>query len=106
MFSPTPPIPNQSTIVAIGPDGPNAFRRYWSENSIPFRGCSDIGARISTRYYQEISLFKLDRLPAIFINDRQGQVRYAHYGDSMADIPANSIVLDLLQQLQTEEQAV
>jgi peroxiredoxin len=92
-------------IVAIGPDGPNAFRRYWSENTIPFPGCPDIGSRISTRYYQEVSLFKFGRMPAIFIIDRQGRVRYAHYGDSMADIPANSDVLSILSQLQTEEQA-
>jgi peroxiredoxin Q/BCP len=90
-------------IVAIGPDGPNAFRRYWSENDIPFPGCPDIGSKIATRYYQEVSLFKFGRMPAIFIIDRQGQVRYAHYGDSMSDIPANSTVLSILTQLQAEE---
>jgi peroxiredoxin len=91
-------------IVAIGPDGPNAFRRYWSENSIPFPGYPDIGARVSARYYQEVSLFKLGRMPAIFVIDRLGRVRYAHYGDSMADIPPNSEVLAILAQLQSEEQ--
>jgi peroxiredoxin len=92
-------------IVALGPDGPNAFRRYWDENSIPFRGCPDIKSRVADRYYQEVNLFKLGRMPALFIIDHQGQVRYAHYGDSMSDIPANATVLAVIDELIQENTA-
>jgi peroxiredoxin len=93
-----------SALIALGPDGPNAFRRYWSENQIPFPGCPDIGSKVADRYYQEVNLFKLGRMPAIFVIDRSGQIRYAHYGDSMSDIPANEIVLNVLDQIRREEE--
>jgi peroxiredoxin Q/BCP len=91
-------------IVAIGPDGPNAFRRFWSENDMPFRGCSDIGSKAAGRYYQEVNLFKLGRMPAVFVIDHQGRVRYAHYGDSMSDIPSNETVLSVIAALRAEEE--
>jgi peroxiredoxin len=89
-------------IIAIGPDGSNAFRRYWSKNQIPFPGCADVGSRVADHYYQEFNLLKLGRMPALFIIDRSNQVRFAHYGDSMSDIPANSVILDILENLNQE----
>lgn len=86
-------------IIALGPDGPNAFKRYWESEQIPFIGLPDIKSRISDIYYQEVNLLKLGRMPAIFVIDRQGMIRYAHYGDSMKDIPPNQEILDILDQL-------
>jgi len=85
--------------MALGPDGPNAFKRYWESEQIPFIGLPDIKSKISDTYYQEVNLFKLGRMPAIFVIDRQGMIRYAHYGDSMKDIPPNQVILDVLDQL-------
>ena len=92
-----------AALIAIGPDGPNAFKRYWSENQIPFPGCADIGSKSADRFYQEVNLFKLGRMPAVFVIDRAGQVRYSHYGDSMSDIPTNQTVLAVLDQILQEE---
>ena len=89
-------------IIAIGPDGPNAFKRYWSENAIPFSGCPDIRSKVADTYYQEVNLWKLGRMPAIFIIDHEGKVRYSHYGDSMSDIPENTAVLQILDQIRQE----
>ncbi len=86
-------------IIAIGPDGPNAFKRYWSENAIPFTGCADIKSKVADTFYQEVNLWKLGRMPAIFVIDREGQVRYAHYGDSMSDIPTSATVLAVLDEV-------
>lgn len=86
-------------IIALGPDGPNAFKRYWSENTIPFTGCPDIKSKVADTFYQEVSLWKLGRMPAIFVIDRQGKVRFAHYGDSMSDIPTNATVLAVLDEI-------
>lgn len=85
--------------MALGPDGPNAFKRYWESEQILFIGLPDIKSKISDTYYQEVNLFKLGRMPAIFVIDRQGMIRYAHYGDSMKDIPPNQVILDVLDQL-------
>lgn len=59
-------------------------------------------SKVADQFYQEVNLWKLGRLPAIFVIDRQGKVRYAHYGDSMADIPANETVLAVLDQIINE----
>ncbi len=88
-----------AAVIALGPDGPAAFRRYWQENDLPFIGCADLRSRVADRYYQEVNLFKLGRMPALFLIDREGSVRYEHYGDSMSDIPDNLSILKLLDQL-------
>jgi peroxiredoxin len=86
-------------IIAIGPDGPNAFQRYWQVETIPFVGCADIKNKVADRYYQEVNLFKLGRMPALFLIDKTGVIRYAHYGGSMADIPTDQEVFELLDGL-------
>lgn len=86
-------------IIALGPDGPNAFRKYWSENNIPFIGCADIKSRVADQFHQEVNLFKLGRMPAIFVLDAAGVIRYQHHGDSMSDIPANAAILQVLDEL-------
>jgi peroxiredoxin Q/BCP len=48
---------------------------------------------------QEVSLFKLGRMPAQVIIDRSGVVRSIHYGKSMSDIPANEELFALLASL-------
>lgn len=93
-----------AAILVIGPDGPNAFRRYWEENDMPFYGLADLRSRVANQYDQEFNLFKFGRMPALFIIDREGIVRYSHYGDSMQDIPPNSDVLAILDELNKTSQ--
>lgn len=89
-------------MLVIGPDGPNAFRNYWQQNDMPFAGLADLRSRVAARYEQEVNLFKLGRMPALFVVDREGRVRFAHYGDSMRDIPPNETVFQVLDMLQEE----
>jgi peroxiredoxin Q/BCP len=89
-------------ILVLGPDGPNAFKRYWEENSMPFIGMADIRSKVADLFYQEVNWLKLGRMPALFVIDRAGMIRYAHYGDSMADIPSNQDVLAVLNELKKE----
>ena len=86
-------------IIALGPDGPNAFRRYWQENEIPFIGCADIKSQVADQFHQEVNLLKFGRMPAIFVLDKEGQIRYSHHGDSMSDIPSNEEVLHILDDI-------
>jgi peroxiredoxin len=90
-------------IIALGPDGPNAFRRYWENEKLPFIGLADVGSRVADRYYQEVNLLKLGRMPAVFVIDRPGQIRYLHYGRSMQDIPPNEDLLGVLEALAAEQ---
>jgi peroxiredoxin Q/BCP len=91
-------------VVAVGPDGPNAFRRFWESEQMPFIGLADVGSKVAELYNQEVNIFKLGRMPALLVVDKQGVIRYHHYGRSMADIPANSEVLEVLKTLVEEEE--
>ena len=83
-------------ILILGPDGPNAFKRYWAENEMPFTGLADIKSKVAAQYDQEVNWLKLGRMPALLVIDREGRIRYRHYGSSMADIPKNAEVLAIL----------
>jgi peroxiredoxin len=86
-------------VVAIGPDGPRAFKRYWTEEKIPFIGLADIGSKVGDKYQQEVNLFKFGRMPAEIIVDRKGVVQYFHYGDSMSDIPSIHDLITIVDQV-------
>jgi len=86
-------------VIAIGPDGPEAFRRYWAEHQIPFPGLADPAHRAAGAYGQEVKLLRLGRLPAVVVVDREGVVRAAFYGGSMRDLPSNQSVLAILATL-------
>lgn len=89
-------------IIVVGPEGENDFLAYWQKEKLPFIGLPDPQAKALKLYDQEVSLFKLGRMPAQMVVDKQGVIRFVHYGRSMSDIPKNSELLDLIDHL-TEE---
>ena len=86
-------------ILVIGPDGPRAFKRYWEEEKMPFPGCPDIGSKVADTYQQEVNIFKLGRMPAEIIIDKNRIIRYLHYGESMSDIPQIQQLLEVIDTL-------
>ena len=90
-------------VIALGPDGLNAFSRFWEENGIPFIGLADFRSRVADTYAQEVNLLKLGRMPASFVIDRSGRVRYVHYGEAMQDTAKSADLLAVLDQLNAEK---
>ncbi len=88
-------------ILAIGPNTEAAFQQYWRVENIPFVGLPDPEHRVAVKYRQEVNLFKLGRMPLVCVVDKDGRIRYAHYGASMADIPENETLLNVIDQLTT-----
>ena len=86
-------------VIVIGPEDASAFEAYWSEHDLPFIGLPDPKASVLKLYGQEVSLFKLGRMPAQVIVDMSGVARVVHYGHAMSDIPENAEILELLDQL-------
>jgi peroxiredoxin Q/BCP len=95
-------VKRETLILVVGPEKKKLFQDYWANHRLPFIGLPDPEHRVLKLYGQEVRLFKLGRMPAQVIIDRQGIVRLAHYGHSMSDIPRNSEVLALLEQLKRE----
>ena len=86
-------------IVVIGPERVDKFAKFWTQYSMPFIGLPDAFQKVLILFGQEVKLFKFGRMPAQVIVDKQGIVRYAHYGDSMSDIPENEELLEILNNL-------
>lgn len=87
-------------ILVIGPENAEAFRRYWDQNDLPFTGLPDPQHRILNLFGQEVKLLKWGRMPAQVLVDKQGIARFAHYGESMSDIPTNAELLRLIDELE------
>jgi peroxiredoxin Q/BCP len=92
-------VKRDAEVLVIGPEDEVAFVRYWEKESLPFVGLPDPEHTVLRLYGQEIKLFKMGRMPAQVIVDRQGQARYVHYGHEISEIPPNEELLALLDGL-------
>jgi peroxiredoxin len=86
-------------IIVIGPDERDSFIYHWRRGAYPFVGLPDPDNAVADQYGQQVKLIQMGRMPALFIIDRQGAVRFAHYGLSMQDIVSNREVLGILDAL-------
>ena len=92
-------VARDAEVLVIGPDGPRAFIRTWQTEGFQFPGLADPQHTVANSYSQEVNLLKLGRMPAVLVVDKQGKIRFEHYGESMSDIPLNQEILGVLDQL-------
>ena len=85
-------------IVVVGPESAESFQKYWKKEDLPFIGLPDPKHKILKLYGQEVKLFRLGRMPAQMLIDKSGMLRYVHYGHSMADIPLNEDIMNLIKK--------
>lgn len=86
-------------MITLGPDGPNAFKRFWETEQMPFIGLPDIKSVVASQYHQEVNWLKAGRMPAVLVIDMEGKIRFTEYGESMADIPQNSTLFEVLASI-------
>ena len=91
----------ETTILVIGPENATAFANYWQEHDLPFIGLPDPSHIVLKLYGQQINLFKFGRMPAQVLVDKNGVARFVHYGHDMTDIPADSEVFALIDEINT-----
>jgi peroxiredoxin len=99
-------VERDTEVIVVGPEGASAFRQYWAKNKLPFTGLPDPSHSVLKKFGQEVKLFKLGRMPAQVIVDRQGVARYAHYGHAMSDIPENQELLALIDEINQQPEAL
>jgi peroxiredoxin len=92
-------VAQDTQVIVVGPEGAEAFSMYWKQNKLPFIGLPDPTHSVLKRYGQEVSLFKFGRQPAQVTIDKNGQVRFVHYGHDPSDIPSNEEILTLLKAM-------
>lgn len=95
-------IDRQAEVIAVGPEKAEVFAHFWRGNKMPFPGIPDPRHDIAKLYGQQIKLTKWGRMPALVVIDKAGKMRYAHYGDSMSDIPSDDEILSMLDDLNKE----
>lgn len=90
-------------IIVAGPENAKSFESYFKKHDLPFIGIPDPKASVLKLYGQEVNLFKLGRMPAQVLVDRDGSARFVHYGHSMSDIPENSELFELIDSINQEK---
>jgi peroxiredoxin len=93
----------QAEVIAVGPEDAKSFTDFWESHHMPFPGIPDPRHSIAGLYGQKVKLLKMGRMPALVVIDKQGKIRYGHYGDSMSDIPTDEEILALLDSLNKEQ---
>lgn len=92
-------VTRDADVLVLGPEMADAFQTYWQREALPFVGLPDPEHTVLKLYGQQIKLFKFGRMPAQVIVDKSGVARFVHYGHAMQDIPPNSEVLEILEQI-------
>ena len=91
---------NRDTIiVTIGPENDEAFKSFWAKNGYTYLGLPDENHTVLKMYGQQVKLFKFGRMPAQMLIDKNGILRYVHFGHDMQDIPSNEEILTLIDAL-------
>ena len=98
-------VKRDTEIIAVGPEGPEAFADWWHKHQMPFIGIGDSQHVIAKMFGQKVKLLKLGRMPAQFVIDKEGRMRNVHYGESMQDIMTDEEVLALLDEINKEKAA-
>jgi peroxiredoxin len=96
-------LDQEAIILVVGPENQEKFKDYWDSEHLPFTGLPDPTHKVLKLFGQEVNIFKFGRMPAQVIVDKEGMVRYVHYGKSMQDIPDNQELLQLLHSLNVDE---
>lgn len=92
-------VARDTVVLVVGPEDSQAFANYFEANDLPFWGVPDPNHSVLKLYGQEVNLFKLGRMPAQVLIDKQGIARFVHYGKSMKDIPPTEEIINLVDDL-------
>ncbi len=92
-------VERDTAVVVVGPENAQKFADYFGENDLPFVGLPDPKHSVLKLYGQQIKLFKFGRMPAQLLVDKEGVVRFVHYGHNMTDIPPTEEMLALIDNL-------
>jgi peroxiredoxin len=60
----------------------------------------DESKKVANMLHQEVIIHKFGRMPALLVVDKKGIIQYAHYGDSMRDIPKNVEIFEVLRKFE------
>jgi peroxiredoxin Q/BCP len=86
-------------LYAILPDNAESAKNFEASFAKKFPIYYDPKKKVNKMLKQEVKPFKLGRMPALIIIDKNGIIKYAYYSDSMDDIPSNDAIFEVLNNL-------
>jgi peroxiredoxin Q/BCP len=95
-------IDRQAELIVIGPEDKSSFTEWWQKGAMPFHGIPDPRHVTAMSYGQQVKPLKMGRMPALIVIDKNGLMRFRHYGRSMSDIPTVEDTFSLLEELKRE----
>ena len=95
-------VARDAEVLIVSPEDARQVAAFWEKEQMPMPGLVDPGHEVATQYGQRVSLLQLGRLPTMVVFDRNGVVSLEHRGSNMRDIPENSLLLELLDELNRE----
>ncbi len=91
-----------SQVVVIAPDTLGNAKQYFELNPVPFTALVDETREVYQQFDVQSRLISLGQRPGLFIIDKDGIVRFAFIGMQQWEIPPNSQVLELLQEIENQ----
>ena len=85
-------------ILVMVPNGPRMIARHVERHPTPYPILSDKGSAVAGQYLQVKRFFALGT-PSVFLVDRGGRIRYAHYASSLIAEPDNREPLAVLEAM-------
>ena len=90
-------VTKNASVVVVTPHDIEKTSKYFSKNNLPFYGIPDPDHKVANLYKQQWKLTKLGLMPALFVIDRAGEIVFSYYSKNMKDIPANDVVIGVLE---------
>lgn len=87
-----------SEILVMVPNGPKMIARYLSGRDVPYPILTDKGSKVAGQYFQVKHFFALGT-PTVFVVDKDGVIRFAHYASSLIEEPGTEEPLAVLAEL-------
>lgn len=92
-----------ANVAVVVRDDDKSVKNYWQEKKLEYFGIPDKNKKLSELYKQQWNLVKLGLMPAMFVIDTDGKIKFVHYSGSMKDIPDNREVLEILGKFKLEK---
>ena len=80
------------------PNGPKTVDKHIKANNTPYRILMDKGSKVAAQYFQVKKFYALGT-PTVFLVNKQGEILYTYYANSLLDEPENKEPLEILQKL-------
>ncbi len=84
-------------VIAICPESEEKIKKFLNKQNLDLTFVADPSHSLAKSYNQQVSIFKLGRMPAQILLDKEGKRFFEHYSNSMMDIIKNEQILDLVK---------